>query len=142
MWPDAEGPAAGAVGELEWDRIALLVKRIRHVVTDFITLQDPASAGLHFVDTLEIGEVVLGQAVRRMIALRGHYVHDAGQLLARIQRVELGERQHGNIIGQGHDLLSCQLGGIDDDQDMVEAAVDAIVDAATARLREMRTIQR
>ncbi|MGZ4503775.1 MAG: nicotinate-nucleotide--dimethylbenzimidazole phosphoribosyltransferase, partial [Nocardioidaceae bacterium] len=47
--------------------------------------------------------------------------------LTGIQRTQLGQRQDGNIIGQRHDLLSRQSGGIDDDQDVPEAAMDAVI---------------
>ena len=92
-----------------------------------------ASAGGHLVETLEIGEVERGQAVRPHGRSPRPICSRCCQLLAGIQRLDLGQRQHGNIIGQGHDLLSRQLGGIDDDQDVVEAAVDAVIDAAAAR---------
>ena len=39
--------------------------------------------------------------------------------------MDLGQRQHGNIIGQWRQFLSRQLGGIHHDQDVVEAAFDA-----------------
>jgi hypothetical protein len=86
------------------------------------------AVGAHLVEAAQISGIVDGQHLGFCAATGRHHVRDAGQGLAAVQGIDLGQRQKGDVIGQRADTIILQLAGIGDDQDMIEGASDAVID--------------
>src|ERR1700761_4750167 len=104
-------------------------------IADLVALQINVVAAGHLVETEKKRGIIIAQGLGLALggATPGQKIGDAGNSPAVVEAFGLGQRQHGNVIGQRPHLIIAQLGGIGHDHHVIERAADAgIVEAAGA----------